>query len=136
MKYHPDKNPDDPEAEAKFKRISEAYQVLYDPARRALYNKHGTAQASDGIFADPDAFFKNQFGGDKFMDIIGEISIAKDFGDAMRGDDAISSPEKRMETRTERVNTLTTKLKAKLSLYTDAFPVQLEDSEPFGSTIN
>jgi DnaJ-domain-containing protein 1 len=41
MKCHPDKNPDDPLAEEKFKKISEAYQVLSDPQRRAFYNIHG-----------------------------------------------------------------------------------------------
>lgn len=64
MKSHPDKNPDDPDAEEKFKKISEAYQVLYDPQRRALYNKHGSSlQTENGIFSNPDDFFKSQFGG-------------------------------------------------------------------------
>lgn len=64
MKWHPDKNPDNPEAEAKFKLISEAYQVLYDAQKRTVYNKHGKSSgAAEGVFADPEAFFKNQFGG-------------------------------------------------------------------------
>ena len=38
LQYHPDRNPDDHEAEEKFKEINEAYQVLYDPVRRSKYN--------------------------------------------------------------------------------------------------
>ena len=46
-RYHPDVNKDDPEAEAKFKEISEAYKVLSDPKARAQYDRFGHA-AFDG----------------------------------------------------------------------------------------
>ena len=43
MKFHPDRNPDDPDADHKFKEATEAYDVLMDPEKRAAYDRFGHA---------------------------------------------------------------------------------------------
>ncbi|KAF9876889.1 DnaJ domain-containing protein [Colletotrichum karsti] len=77
--HHPDKNPNDPTAHEKFQEIGEAYQVLSDKDLRAAYDKYGKdhAKPQEG-FADPAEFFTSIFGGDAFVDWIGEISLMKD----------------------------------------------------------
>lgn len=57
-KYHPDANPGDPTAEDKFKEINEAYSALSDPAKRANYDRYGTAEP--GTPGGPGGF---DFGG-------------------------------------------------------------------------
>ena len=43
MKYHPDRNPDDPDADTRFKEATEAYEVLSDTSKRAAYDQFGHA---------------------------------------------------------------------------------------------
>ncbi|KAI1131856.1 DnaJ domain-containing protein [Nemania abortiva] len=82
--HHPDKNPNDPTAHEKFQTIGEAYQVLSDKDLRAAYDKYGKESAKPGEgFVDPAEFFSSIFGGEAFVDWIGEISLMKDINTAM-----------------------------------------------------
>ncbi|HZR77573.1 MAG TPA: molecular chaperone DnaJ [Chthoniobacterales bacterium] len=68
VKYHPDKNPDDPHAEDKFKELGEAYDVLMDADKRAAYDRFGHAAFEQGGgfrggFHDPFDIFREVFGG-------------------------------------------------------------------------
>ncbi|KAH0536943.1 hypothetical protein FGG08_006208 [Glutinoglossum americanum] len=82
--HHPDKNPGDETSHAKFQAISEAYQVLSDTELRKQYDKFGKEKAvPDSGFEDPAEFFGMIFGGDAFVDLIGEISLMKDLTKTM-----------------------------------------------------
>ncbi|KAL7273389.1 DnaJ-like protein [Rhizina undulata] len=84
IKLHPDKNPGDETAHAKFQAISEAYQVLSNDDLRKQYDKFGKEKAvPESGFDDPGEFFSMIFGGEAFMDLIGEISLMKDLTKTM-----------------------------------------------------
>ncbi|KAF7585345.1 hypothetical protein BBP40_011174 [Aspergillus hancockii] len=81
---HPDKNPNDETAHARFQAIGEAYQVLSDEELRKRYDKFGKEEAvPGGGFEDPSEFFGMIFGGNAFVDLIGEISLMKDLTTTM-----------------------------------------------------
>lgn len=77
MKYHPDRNPDNKEAEEKFKEAGEAYAVLSDPEKKAAYDQFGHAGVEGaGGFGGAGGFA----GGASFSDIFGDV-----FGDIFGG---------------------------------------------------
>src|SRR3954470_25061554 len=63
MQHHPDRNVGDAEAEVRFKEVTEAYEILRDPTKRQVYDRHGHAGlgAMGGGRGDPGAGFHDLF---------------------------------------------------------------------------
>src|SRR5882672_2498685 len=80
MKFHPDRNPNDKDAEEKFKEAKEACEILTDAQKRAIYDQHGHA----GIEASSRGGGGRSSGGDAFSDIFGDV-FGDIFGAARRG---------------------------------------------------
>ena len=86
MKYHPDRNPDDPDADHKFKEATEAYDVLMDSEKRDAYDRFG----HDGV--NPN--MGGGFGGGSFSDIFGDV-----FGDIFGGGRGRGGPQRGSDLR-------------------------------------
>jgi len=80
MKYHPDRNPDDREAEESFKEAKEACEVLTDSHKRAAYDQYGHA----GLKAASRGGGRGGFSSDTFSDIFGDV-FGDIFGGSRRG---------------------------------------------------
>lgn len=114
-KCHPDKNPDDPEAEEKFKELALAYEVLSDDEKRLVYHRFGKKGIAQGMGeVNPRQLFSMLFGGGKFAHIIGEIS----FGEPEQANAEDLSEEEREKAydsaMNERVDSLVTEILKRL----------------------
>jgi molecular chaperone DnaJ len=69
IKFHPDKNPDDPSAEDKFKEAAEAYEILSNPEKRSRYDQFGHRGAAAGGFGGASMNMEDIFS--QFGDIFG-----------------------------------------------------------------
>ena len=90
MKYHPDRNPDDPTAEAQFKEVSEAYDALRDPQKRAAYDRFGHEAFQNGAASRQGGAGFDGFGAgfsDIFDEMFGDfVGGRRSGGDNRRGD--------------------------------------------------
>ena len=75
MKYHPDRNPDDPSANEKFKEAAEAYEVLSDSEKKSAYDQFGHAGVQ-GMGGGSGAGFQDFNFGDIFGDIFGDVFLS------------------------------------------------------------
>ena len=114
IKYHPDKNPDDQEAENKFKELGEAYEILSDDDKRAAYDRYGHAAFENGDgggggfggFHDASDIFSQVFGGafgGGFEDIFGGGRRRRDPSGRQPGSDLRYDLEITLEEATEGV---------------------------------
>ncbi len=80
LKYHPDRNPDDPDAERRFKDAAEAYEVLSDPSKRDRYDRFG----EDGLKGQHHGFSSMDDIFSAFSDIFGDSLFSGLFGGGRR----------------------------------------------------
>jgi curved DNA-binding protein CbpA len=113
-KMHPDKNPNDPTAKARFQEIGEAYQVLSDESLRRKYDARGKDALGDVPIVNPAAFFGMLFGSEQMEGFVGRLQLASL---AMAGTDLTGDEQDLLQKRREA--RLAIKLAAMCDVYVD-----------------
>lgn len=145
LKYHPDKNPGDAAAQAKFQALSRAYEVLSNPNARERYDETGNVDEDAESLVDPKTFFEIIFGSEQFERLVGELQLASLMKEDDHDVDAVESDFRQRQRRVRIASTLVDDVLAPFVtgvLEEDAFASKVRTeiaeelvSTPFGATL-
>eukprot|EP01034_Spumella_vulgaris_P021890 gene21890-27967_t len=143
---HPDRHPNDPDAQAKFQKIGHAYQILSDEKLRSNYDAGGASGVEGAAKVDSSTLFAMIFGSEKFVPLVGELKLATQMQSAEGSAEEGGSKMRQFKQKKREVQ-CATNLVVKLQPYLDCeenaeqyILTQIEEvkelsSSPFGSTL-
>eukprot|EP01038_Epipyxis_sp_PR26KG_P011423 gene11423-15307_t len=114
---HPDRNRDDPQANAKFQKVGQAYQILSNDDARAAYDNKGLAAVDSNPSLDANMIYTLIFGSDGFESLIGELELAMKIKSLVTEDNRKKPPELFRFKQRKREILLAVALAKKLDLF-------------------